>query len=128
MDFNTRSCSFPIVSSSFQVNRYKVAFSPGTIIVSRIDVILLFQRSRKVFNSTLPRRGYSNMRSRSSSNFWSIPPRCYRIMTCLEFIKWYAKFFNEHVDASLRIICPGRKIHTCKVLKYFISTDIWRFV
>ena len=118
MDFNTRSCSFPIASSSFQVNRYKVAFSPGTIIVSRIDVTLLFQRSRNVFNSTLLRRGYSNMRSRSSSNFWSIPPRCYRIMTCLEFIKWYAKFFNAHVDASLRVICPSRKVNTVCYIQY----------
>ena len=96
MDFNTRSCSFPIVSSSFQVNRYFLHFSPRAINIPRKNLLSIFRKRRMVFNSTLLRRGYSNMRSRSSSNFWSIPPRCYRIMTCLELLKWYAKFLNPY--------------------------------
>lgn len=65
-----------------------------------------FLNTQTSFNSTLLRRGYSYMRSRSSSNFWSIPPRCYRIMTCLELLKWYAKFLMKTMN-SIRFFCTS---------------------
>ena len=77
-------------------------FSPRAINVPRKNLPYIFRKPRRVFNSTLLRRGYSNMRSRSSSNFWSIPPRCYRIMTCLELIKWYAKYSISPSNSKVR--------------------------